>query len=243
MHIQKVIEKLGYSPAEVAVYLVSLRMGEGAIADIARNVKLPRTTVQEIIEKLHERGLLNYRLVHRRRVWSAENPEKLLIQIRESEAAFVSVLPDLKAMRHPVGVKAGVKLYHGIKEIWSIYRDMFETKHPILCMMPWDVWLGIFGEEDLQEIIQERRRRFLRIRVLTTRSKKAEILKQKDATELRSTRFFPPETKLTTATFIFGAKVALVSLNQEFPTAIIIEDQGIADTMTLSFEALWNQGV
>lgn len=241
MHIQKVIEKLGYSPAEVAVYLASLRMGESTIADIARNVRLPRTSVQAIVEKLHERGLLNYHLQHRRRSWTAENPDKLMIALRESEAALSSVLPDLKAMRHPIGSKPGIKLYHGVKEIWTIYRDLFETKHPILCLMPWDAWLEVFGEEELHGIISERRRRFLRIRVLTTRSKKAEELKRNDARELRSTRFLSPDAKLSSATFIFGTKVTLVSLQKEFPIAIIIEDGAVAATMTMLFESLWSQ--
>jgi len=52
MQNQKVLEQLGYSANEAKVYLTSLAMGEAHVSDIAEKAKIPRSTVQVIVERL-----------------------------------------------------------------------------------------------------------------------------------------------------------------------------------------------
>src|SRR6185369_15991067 len=93
MHLRAAIEQLGYSPHEVTVYLAALELGGSTVTEIAAKARLPRTTVNLVIRALQKRGLMNAYLQRRRKIWGAENPEKLLIALKESEAALKVVLP------------------------------------------------------------------------------------------------------------------------------------------------------
>jgi PAS domain S-box-containing protein len=99
MQIQKIIERLGYSANEAKVYLAALGLGEAHISDIAAKVKLPRTSTQVIVDKLHKDGLMNFYVQRRYKYWVAEKPERLLSKIQKSEEEMLGAMPALTALR------------------------------------------------------------------------------------------------------------------------------------------------
>ena len=239
MHVTKVIEQFGYKGNEARVYLASLAMGEATISEIAQKVRIPRTSVQIIVDKLHKDGLMNFYVKRRYRYWIAENPEKLLIKIREQEAALRSVLPELQALRHDRGGRPTVKVFTGAEEIKLILDDILATKHHILAIIAWDDWIEFFGREYVDDFIARRKNHFLKIRLLTPKTQLSIKLKDRDEKELRETKFWPENIHIENTNFIYGNKVALISLNKERPTGVLIEDVDIKNTMTVFFEELW----
>ena len=241
MHIQTVIEELGYRPQEAKVYLAALMLGESTVTDLAKRVKFPRTTVQAIAEDLHRKGLLNSYPKKRRMYWVAENPQKLLIRLEEREAALKSVMPELHGMRYHHETRPAIRLYRGYEEIKTIFDDIIETKHHMLGIIAWDEWNEFYGEEFLNDFVVRRVRHFLKIRLLTPRTKTSLKLKAADASVLRRTRYTPPTVAFNNTNFIYGNKVAIISLHKKQPIGIIIEDADVAHTMTILFDALWAQ--
>ena len=105
MQIQKVIEQLGFTGKEAKVYLAALHLGESHISDIAAKVKMPRSSVQVIVDKLHKEGLMNFFVMKRYKYWVAENPEKLLTNLRRREEMIQEALPELVAIKQASGKK------------------------------------------------------------------------------------------------------------------------------------------
>lgn len=99
MQNQKVIEQLGYTAKEAKVYLASLSLGEAHISDIAARVKMPRSSVQLIADKLHEDGLMNFYVMRRYKYWVAEKPARLLENLKRREEIIEGALPELSAIR------------------------------------------------------------------------------------------------------------------------------------------------
>jgi sugar-specific transcriptional regulator TrmB len=241
MHLRAIIEQLGYTPHEVTVYLAALELGGSTVTEIAAEAKLPRTTVNLVIRSLQKRGLMNAYLARRRKIWAAENPEKLMIALKESEAALKIVLPELQSLRHDTGVKPTVRTYGGAQEIKQIMNDILESKHHVSAILSWDDWTELLGKSYLDDFIETRYRHYLRIRLLTPKSKAALALQQKDTQELRITQFLPSSIAITNANFIYANKVAIISLNKKRPVGILIEDEDIHHTMEIFFESLWGQ--
>lgn len=107
MHLQTVLEGLGFSAKEARVYLAALALGECHVSDIAEKVQLPRTSVEVIVEKLRIEGLMNFYVMRRYKYWIAENPERLLERFKQREAAMQDALPRLLALkRAPKGARA-----------------------------------------------------------------------------------------------------------------------------------------
>ncbi|HVN26328.1 MAG TPA: helix-turn-helix domain-containing protein [Candidatus Paceibacterota bacterium] len=241
MHLRSVIEQLGYSPHEVTVYLAALELGGSTTTEIATKARLPRTTTNLVIESLHRKGLMNAFIKRRRRIWAAENPERLLIALREREAALKLVLPELQSLRRDTGAKPTVRAYGGADEIKQIMNDIIETKHHVLAIISWDEWINVLGKQFVEDFIETRARHYLRIRLLVPKTKAAIALKERDAKELRVTQFLHDSTTITNTNFIYGNKVAIISLNTKRPVGILIEDQDIHHTMEVLFESLWRQ--
>jgi hypothetical protein len=79
------------------------------------------------------------------------------------------------------------------------------------------------------------------MRLLTPKTNLSQKLKTRDEKELRATRFWPEDVHIENTNFIYGNKVALISLNKERPTGVLIEDIDIKNTMTVFFETLWEK--
>ena len=242
MHLQTVLNQLGYPMNQVKIYLASLQMGEGTIADIAELVKMPRTTVTELVAEMHKQGLMNYYTQRNRRYWVAENPDKLMVMVKEREVALKAVLPQLHAIQFESGVaKPSIRMYVGMKEVQSMLDDMIETQHNIMAVVSWDDWKEFFDEGFVDALIERRRVHFLRMRLITPKSELALALKRRDSQELRQTKFLPEHITLRrTSTFIYDSKVTLISLNRKQPTGILIQDPDVVHGQTIYFESLWH---
>jgi len=241
MRTKNVIEALGYSSQEAAVYLAALELGASSATDIAKKARIPRTSANLIIAALNKKGLMTAYIQRKRKVWSAENPEKLLAALKEREATLTLALPTLQSLRHEAAAQPKIRAYNGIDEIHRIMNDILDEKQHISALIAWEEWLELLGESYMEDFIEKRYRHYLRIRVLTPKSRAAVALKQKDGEELRTTQYLPTATVVNDGTFIYANKVAIISLNKKAPFGIVIEDEDIKHSMEVLFESLWHQ--
>lgn len=242
MNIQSVIEQLGYSDHEAKLYLASLKTGESNIADLAHIVQMPRSTVKELLDGMQLKGLVNYYEKHGRKYWVAENPEKLMNTLKERETTLGAVLPELKAVvNNSRSGKPNIRLYTGIEEIKLIMDDIIDSKRHVLALVSEDDFRKDMGEDYMDNFIERRKQHFLNIKFIGPHSERTKVLKSRDSNEARHTRFLPEHVELRrVSNFIYGDKVALISLNQKEPTGIVIEDPNIARAMSIYFDSLWH---
>jgi PAS domain S-box-containing protein len=113
MQNQKVLEKLGYSRNEAKVYLTSLTIGEAQVSDIADKVRMPRSTVQVIVERLHADGLMNFYVMRRYKYWVAEDPSILLEKLKAYEVLVEESIPRLIALKRKARVKQKIARLQG----------------------------------------------------------------------------------------------------------------------------------
>lgn len=242
---QKIIEQLGYTPNEAKVYLAALQLGECHVSDIASKLKLPRSSVQVIVDMLHRNGLMNFYVKNRYKYWVAENPERLLEQLKVREEMVRAAMPQLTRMKKSAaaqGEKPLVRVFSGRDEIQNILNDIIETKHHILAIIPEDAFIHLFeGTSIFEDFTSSRVRGFLRLRVLAPDTPTGRSLAERGGKELREIRFLPQRIDIQTASFIYGDKVALIMFNQKQPTAVLIEDPSIRETKSVMFEELWSQ--
>ena len=241
-NIQNVIERLGYKSKEAQFYLAALSMGEAKISELSEKLKIPRTSALMIAEKLQKDGLLNYYVKRLNKYWVAENPDKLLLKLKELEISLQKVLPALKSMELKTALgKPTVKVYVGAKEIQLIFDDIILTKNNFRAIIAWEDLQKILGVKYLNEFIYTRVNHFLKLRLLTPFNESTQALKDRDSKEYRDTRFLSKNvSSLNTATFIYGNKIAIISLNENLSTGFLIEDVDVHNTIGILFEELWS---
>lgn len=241
MRLQKSLEQFGYNTNEVKTYLASLSLGETTVTEIAAKARIPRTTCQHSITALQQEGLMYSLVKRRRKYWVAESPQKILLKLHEKEKTLKVILPELQALRYETGIRRPtIQFFRGKEGVSHVLDDIIETKHHILSLTPVKDTL-ILLDDDFQEFIERRYAHYLQVQLLTQKSTETVALKKRDAQELRQTRFLPDDFDIKNANFIYGDKVAIISLNKKLPTGIIMEDKDIADTQRTLFQFMWDQ--
>jgi sugar-specific transcriptional regulator TrmB len=240
MNPQELLEKLGYHHYEANIYLAALELGEATVSDLAHKTEMPRTSIQEVLNTMQKKGMVSSYSKKVHKYWVAENPEKLLASFKEHEEAFKDMLPRLQAIRRSTDDKPEVKVYTGAKEISLILDDIIDSKHHILALISWDDWIEFFAAQYVDDFIARRYKHYLQIRLLTPRTPLTERLKLLDPKQLRHTRFLPPGINLKRiSNFIYGDKIAIISMNKKEPTGILIKDADVVHGNTMYFEHLW----
>lgn len=241
MDAQKAVEQLGYTHNEAKVYLAALSLGESHSSHIAQKTQLSLSTVQTIASDLHRKGAINFYVRKRYKYWVAESPTHLLAKLKERENTFRAALPRLESLRHGDKQKPHTKIFEGVDEIRLIYDDMLETRDHIRAIIPWEDWIRLLGRGFMEDFVERRVHHHLRIKLIIPRSSVAEQIWAHDNEELRQTRYLPEDVPIKTTTLIYGEKVAIISLNKKLPTAVLIEDADVNETVSAFFEEMWER--
>lgn len=239
MHVQKAVENIGLSKTEASVYLASLELGESIISDIAKAVRLPRSTCYEAMENLTSLGLINVLIIGSRKLYKAADPEKLLAILKERESLLKVIVPQLKLKHHTHNKRPNLYLYQGKEALIAVLDDILEKQYPLYAITSIDDILEVLGAE-FKNFMEKRQKKHLRVRLLTSRTGGSVGLKERDGLELRQTKFLPSSFSSTTANFIYGNRIAILSVNAKPPFGLIIDDPDIARTYRNLFEVIWN---
>lgn len=132
--LERELEKLGFSDKEAKVYLASLELGPHPVQDIARKAGVNRATTYVMIEGLTQRGLMTSFERGKKRLFSAEPPDRLLSivrvkeqELREREREFSQVLPELRAILAASGERPRVRFFEGPEGLRAIREEILAT--------------------------------------------------------------------------------------------------------------------
>lgn len=129
--LERELEKLGLSDKEAKVYLAALELGPHSVQDIARKAGVNRATTYVMIEGLTQRGLMTSFERGKKRLFSAEPPDRLLSivrvkeqELREREREFSQVLPELRAILAASGERPRVRFFEGPEGLRAIREEI-----------------------------------------------------------------------------------------------------------------------
>jgi hypothetical protein len=182
--------------------------------------------------------MVSYFVKRRTRLYVAENPKKIASFFEHRAGVFKEILPRLLAMSGHGGARPIIRFYEGEAGLKTILDEVIDERRNFDAITSIeDALLTLEG--DFEDFMVARQKHFLHVRLLTDKSKESEALHKRDAQEFRETRFVPEEYNFKTANWVFGNKVALLSMQKEHPVGIVIEDEAIADTFRMYFDLLW----
>ncbi len=235
----EILKEIGLSESEIKVYLATLKTGAGTTSDVAENCGLPRTTTYSILKSLMIKGFVAYAIKSGVKYFSAVSPRNILEKVREKEKRLKNLIPELEELQKLSVKRAKIEFYEGKEGFKTVANNLIITPNSeILCYLP---------EAPLQFLpifhLQFRRRRKekrIRVKMISEKSKMIQQIRKNDKQELRKIRYLAEVMKDSkVATFIYGNKVAMITVSPEQQIGIIIEDKQISDNQRLIFENLW----
>jgi sugar-specific transcriptional regulator TrmB len=238
------LAQLGLDAKEIAIYEALLKLGPASIRDVAAQASINRGTTYETLKKLAGKGVVSYFPRGRRRVFQAEDPERLLTLGESKQQALTQameqlrreIIPTLK-MSQTEFSPGNVRFYEGDDGVELVLRDILNTagRSP-------DSGYSVISTKTLREHLYRPFPNFTRQRI--ERGIKVRVIavgEGGDDAELAERKWLAADdTADASYIAIYPPKVAMITLaDQNYPVVVIIDSAAIASTQQIMFDTLW----
>ncbi|HLD21794.1 MAG TPA: helix-turn-helix domain-containing protein [Patescibacteria group bacterium] len=132
MDLQKTLIRLGLSSKQAQVYLACLQLGCDTVVSISKFCGLKRPTVYLILDDLEAMGLVSKTREIKKTLFKAEDPKRLLTDLRTKQEMAEIALPSLQAIYNLDPEKPNIKIGEGVLAVRNAYNGIFThiSKHP-----------------------------------------------------------------------------------------------------------------
>ncbi len=240
----KTLQQLGMSDRDINLYLVLFQLGPSSIRDIATHTGINRGTTYESLKQMAARGIISYAPKGKRRVFRAEDPDKLLLLAEEKKTALENTISSLKSdiipgLHHlkPDFSAGNVRFYEGDAGIEFVLKDILAT-----VSQQDERQYCVFSTKSIRHHLYrpfpnyttQRIKKRINVRVIAL----GEGGEDAEYSERKWLRTNGPVDASYIA--IYPPRVAMISMASEnYPVATVIESSDIARSQQLVFEALW----
>lgn len=243
------LKNVGLSDKEARVYLTSLGLGQAPAHEIAKQAGVNRATTYVILDSLMKMGLVSSFEKDEKAYFIAESPERLTAlikmkeqQIKESEDTLAKILPELKQRYRSSDNKPKVKYFEGVEGINAMQEDFLKSKNKQIYALSNLENLDQVDPDIDDDYSPRRVKKGIRSKFIYISDKGPDTqIQAEDKQKIRESKHidyqeFPFKTDLT----IYDNKVCLLS-SEGKTIGIVIEDEGIADSMKAIFEYIWKK--
>ena len=246
--MDKELRALGLEDKEVQIYLACLAQSAPTPTLIAKLTGLKRATVYFYLERLKEKGLIEWEVRKARKHISPIPPHKGLKQyiakkkdeVKRSENLVEQLLTQIEKTPQE---NSDSKVYHyeGAEGIRFAIEKLFSSRKAIYWIGSMETFIAAVGEEGWYKMFTERR---LEEGTTTYGITDRRILQYPRFSEMkeakRSFRFFKENFDMPTLLGIFGDSICLFSLEKSKAQVVLIENALMAETLKFLFSSLWN---
>jgi len=235
MDTQNVLKELGLSEGEIKVYLALLKLGSCPVSKVKEESELHRTTIYDFVEKLLNKGLINYVVKNNVKYYSAAHPNKLLEYLKEKQDKLSQILPELVEISKFEKEEVSVEVYKGKEGMKTALLEGLKAKGEILGIgideTKYKENLPVFIEQ-YQRMLKEKG---VHERMIVKSDPKYLFDQSNTHYKMIPASYFSP-----TFTVIYSDKVQF-ALWEPSVMSVIIKNQKLADAYRGHFENLWNQ--
>ena len=234
----QILEDLGFTNAEIKVYLALLELGLSTAGPIIEKSGLQSSVVHMTLNKLVTKGFVSFIKEGQRNHYQATDPKHISEYIDEKKAQFEKILPELLGKQQLAKEKSEVTTFRGKKGIRELLYSLLEaegTEHHTIgsakesLMMGDAFWLSYH---------KKRAEKGIKAKLIFNESLKkwTDINKYPEAEyQFTSTGFEP-----LTETIIRNDKIGII-IWTEIPLGILIHNKVAAKSYDKFFEILWSQ--
>jgi|SRR3989344_3450319 len=234
----EILEDLGLTISETKTYITLLELGSSTAGHILEKSGLQNSVVHRALNSLIEKGLINYVLEGKRKIYQATDPEYFNQFIENKRIRFQEILPELKKRQLLAKKEELATIYKGKKGLQEVYYKLVNSKakeyitfgggEKVAEFMGLTWWINLHTKRVANKLPSRQ------IFDKTVRTQGKDILKKK----ITNVRFLPHEFAQFQETVIVGDYVA-INVFTENAYSFLIKDQKVAEGYMKYFELLW----
>ena len=236
----KVLEKIGLTNNEIAVYLALLELGTTTTGPIISKSKLHSSRVYESLNSLINKGLVSFILKTNTKHFTASEPESLIDMIEERKRAVEEILPELKVLKKQKQSDEKATVYEGYRGVRSVYDDIVRTlkkEDEILVFGARGQDESFMSKTFFKEYTNRRVKKGIKMRIIFNADAK-QTGKYYSKLPNTSVKYMPENMKTPAAVDIFANNVGILVL-KPLPKVFLITSKEVADSYRAFFEMLW----
>lgn len=244
---ERILQEIGLSDKEIAVYLANLEIGTAASSIIARKAGVARTTGYSLLCELQKKGFVNMYEKAAVKYFTAISADELVElmnhrcrQMQHKTDLLKRALPIFHAL-HTAPVKPPkVQYFEGLEGIKQIYTDTLRSD--IVEKLAYSSAPDTTGKlkQFLSDYVKKRTALDISVRAIFQDTPSAHAYTQNDVNVKRTSRFADlTQFQFKSEINIYGDKIALVSLVEPHYHGVIIQSPEIAETQKAIFELAW----
>ncbi|OGL83560.1 hypothetical protein A3B36_02190 [Candidatus Uhrbacteria bacterium RIFCSPLOWO2_01_FULL_55_36] len=243
----KILEQLGLSEKEAAVYTSLLNLGTSEVREIGTIAEIKRPTVYFCLERLAHAGLVETTVKRGKKAYTAVEPSELLkilqtqkVQIEAKEKGLLKAIPKLEALARHGSVATEVRVYEGVPSLWKLINELLHNRKDFFFLYSGASVLQFTTLAQLLKKFTKKRRQIggSKVYAISDRNPINERRFREGDTDFRELRFLSKPISFESIFCLCGNKIVLVSL-KGIPKAVVIENEPMAAIMKFLFWSLW----
>ncbi len=236
--LKETLSDFGLNAKDQIVYLALLKIGETTLSPLARKAELPLTTVQSVMPRLAQKGLIHVSKRKSRHLYEAHDPMVFKDILKEQATAIAMALPILQGIKSSALSESRVRVFER-ERISEILNESLKAKdkcvYEIVSAGPFQKLLG-------EKYHYTRRRVQADVSLKSLRVRSTEIKKYNARThrsEKREARFLPKELTFEANILFWDDTVAILSTKSE-GVHVLIKSKSIRVMFAQLFDLLWS---
>jgi sugar-specific transcriptional regulator TrmB len=237
MNLETSLQQFGLSTKEAKVYLSTLELGKETVLNIAKKSTLKRPTVYLVLESLIDKGLVSNIPKGNSTQYVAEDPDNLLVALKERQKAIERILPELNSIHNIKEGKPHIRFYEGKRNIEHIWLNNIFTNNRVDFITSISRLNGEYPEllPDFNNISNKNPE--FKTRELVTRRPEDIEYANKFHTQRRQIRILPEYFDYSMDIDITNNSVFLVSLENNF--SVLMESKDVFKSFQSFYELAW----
>lgn len=241
-----VLREIGLTDSEIKAYLTILDLGDSSKGKIVHKSGVTGSKIYEILERLHQKGLISVYVKNNVKHFKAANPKQILYYLEEkkdkigaAEEEVKNILPALNLKFTSSKKKQEVELFTGLKGLQAIFREQLEILKPGETNY---VIGGTKGNDEeammafFQKIHSLRAEKKIKTKMLFNKRQKKSTEKRYASYKYTTVKYI--EHTSPVAINIYADRTTVIVFGEEI-SAIMITSQEAADSFKEYFKMLW----
>ena len=234
MQLNETLAQFGLINKEDDVYLACLELGQAGVSEIAIKANIKRTTAYDVLANLMKKKLVAQTQKGKKRLFYAEEPEKLNKLLEKKQNKLKEIMPVLKSLHNTAGTKPKIRYYEGKEGLKEVYRDTLNYQGELVAFVTENI-IKHLGQNFADEYIKKRKKAQITVHAIAPKTEEMIEYQKNDKEFIKQTKLVSKEKfPFTIEMNIYGNKLAFMSFKEEM--GIIIESNEIANNMRLLFE-------
>ena len=242
--MKELFQSLGASDKEMRIFLKMLELGSQPVSVIARHLKMPRSSVYVILDRLKELQLVetfeHNHLTYAQAIPIRRIEDVLMAKARSVKQAFNLFSRErhtLESLENKLSIRPQVRFFEGKKDVMLMYEEVLKEKS----------FCAFFNPQLVKDIMPEY---YLKIgaNLRAIKGKAEELLvnckaayeyKKLFNSSLHEIKILPEGVTFPSDTIICERKLYMVSYGQVDVCATEISNPSLAQTQKILFAQLW----